>query len=123
MYKRQGRDSEGGRALARALANRGDVRITEPGNGRAALAMAPPEPTASGLAIELRRVATGLPRTAAITALGSDGRAIARTDLVFDADSGSACSALSLPLDVADPVSAPPVQGPPTAPAPTHTCT
>ena len=110
-----GMDSEGSRALARTLTPLGTVRIIEPDNGRAALAMAPPEPTAAGLSIELRRVATGLPRTAAITALGSDGRAIARTDLSFDADSGIARSELSLPLDLRNRIASLRVEGPGTA--------
>tara|TARA_R110000868_G_scaffold19664_1_gene84442 strand:+ start:868 stop:3609 length:2742 start_codon:yes stop_codon:yes gene_type:complete len=110
-----GMDSDGSRALARALSSLGDVRIIEPDNGRAALAMAPPEATASGLEIELRRVANGLPRTAAITALGSDGRAIARTDLSFDADSGFARSELSLPLDLRNRIASLRVEGPGTA--------
>ncbi|WP_417496378.1 BatA domain-containing protein, partial [Maricaulis sp.] len=107
-----GMDSEGSRTLARALSSMGDVRIIEPDNGRAALAMAPPEPTASGLAIELRRVATSLPRTAAITALGNDGRAIARTDLSFDSDRGIARSELSLPLDLRNRIASLRVEGP-----------
>lgn len=106
-----GIESDGSRALARALSALGSVRVVEPDNGRAALAMAPPEPTASGLAIELRRVATGLPRTAAITALGNDGRAIARTDLTFEADSGIARSELSLPLDLRNRIASLRVEG------------
>jgi hypothetical protein len=95
-----GIESEGSRELARALTSLGSVRIIEPAAGRAALALAPPEASADGMSLEVRRVAADLPRTAAITALGSDGRAIARTDLVFDAGSGTARTALSLPLDL-----------------------
>ncbi|WP_417496809.1 DUF4159 domain-containing protein [Maricaulis sp.] len=107
-----GIDSAGSRALARTLSGLGDVRIIEPDNGRAALAMAPPEATASGLSIELRRVSTGLLRTAAITALGSDGRAIARTDLDFEAGSGIARAELSLPLDLRNRIASLRVEGP-----------
>lgn len=87
-------------SLAQTLSGLGRLRIIEPDSGRAALGLAPPEAAADGLTVEVRRAATDLPRTAGVTALGSDGRAIARRDVTFEAGSGIASATLSLPLDL-----------------------
>ena len=95
-----GLDSPGADALARALAGLGTVTVLEPDSGRAPVAIAAPEPTANGLRLEVRRAATDLPRTLGLTAIGADGRAIARADLTFEAGSGSASETIALPLDL-----------------------
>lgn len=92
--------SPGDADLARTLSGLGPLRVLEPESGRAALALAPPDTAAEGLSIEVRRAATDLPRTVGITALGSDGRALARRDAQFEAGSGVARAVISLPLDL-----------------------
>ncbi|WP_203292959.1 DUF4159 domain-containing protein [Maricaulis parjimensis] len=86
--------------LARTLSQLGDLRVLEPDSGRAALAIAPPETSADGFTVDVRRAPTDLPRTVGITAIGSDGRALARRDVTIEAGSGSATANISLPLDL-----------------------
>lgn len=92
--------SPGDTALARVLSDLGQLRVAEPDSGRAPVALAPPEIAAEGLTVEARRAATDLPRTVGLTALGGDGRAIARRDLLFEAGSGRAEAVIALPLDL-----------------------
>lgn len=86
--------------LARSLSRLGDLTILEPDSGRAALALAPPETSPDGFTVEVRRAPTDLPRTVGITAIGSDGRALARRDVTIEADAGSATANIALPLDL-----------------------
>ena len=95
-----GLTSDDAEAFARTLSGLGSLRVLEPDNGRAALGLAPPESAAGGLTVEVRRAATDLPRTAGVTALGTDGRALARRDVTFEAGTGVATATLSLPLDL-----------------------
>lgn len=74
--------------------------MLEPDSGRAALGLAPPQSEPDGLSVEVRRAATDLPRTVGVTALGQDGRALARRDVTFEPGSGTASVTLSLPLDL-----------------------
>ncbi|WP_300542113.1 DUF4159 domain-containing protein [Maricaulis sp.] len=95
-----GLDSRDAGELARTLSDLGTLRVFEPDGGRAALALAPPQTAPDGIAIEVRRAANEFPRTAGVTALGADGRALARRDVQFEAGSGIAGATISLPLDL-----------------------
>ena len=95
-----GLDTDDAETLARTLSDLGSLRVLEPDGGRAALGLAPPETAPDGLTVEVRRAATDLPRTAGVTALGADGRALARRDVSFEPGAGSATATLSLPLDL-----------------------
>ena len=95
-----GTDSAGARALAESLNDLGTVRLIEPDAGRTAYALAPPEVTTDGLAVEVLRSIRDLPASVGIVALGSDGRAIARADADFASDEGRTRVEMSLPLDL-----------------------
>lgn len=95
-----GVDSRDAADLSRALDALGDLTVIEPDAGRAPLGLAAPEPAADGLTVSVLRAGSDFPRTVAVTALGSDGRAIARTDLQFAAGEGMASADIGLPLDL-----------------------
>jgi len=95
-----GINSEGVNQLSASLSAFGEVEIIEPDAGRAVIAIAPPEATPDGLRLELLRPEASLPRQTSVTALGNDGRAIARSDAVFDANQGVVSVEMALPLDL-----------------------
>ena len=95
-----GVDSRDAADLSRTLDGLGDLTVIEPDAGRAPLALAAPEPAADGLTVSVLRASRDFPRTVAVTALGSDGRAIARRDVTFEAGDGTASADISLPLDL-----------------------
>lgn len=95
-----GLDDEDARTLADSLRALGGARIIEPDAGRAPLALLPPEATSDGLRLEVRRAANILPLQTAVTAYGSDGRALARSEVVFAANETSLSLEMSLPLDL-----------------------
>lgn len=95
-----GVDSNGSAALARALAAYGDIRVIEPDSGFAPIGLHAPIVTTDGLSVDLVRVPQDLPRTASVTALGNDGRALARAEAEFDSGAGRVSAQISLPLDL-----------------------
>lgn len=95
-----GVDSRDAVALSRILDGLGALTVIEPDAGRAPLGLAAPEAAADGLNISVRRAGRDFPRTVAVTALGNDGRAIARSDVTFAAGEGVATTDISLPLDL-----------------------
>jgi hypothetical protein len=95
-----GLDSDDAEDLARSLSRMGPVTIIEPDAGRAAIGIAPPEANSDGLRIELRRAAQDLPRSVAVTAIGADGRAIARSQGEFGAGEAVVSLDMNLPLDL-----------------------
>jgi hypothetical protein len=95
-----GLESDGSRQLATELDRLGNVRVLEPDGGRAALALSQPGPTADGLEITVLRAPSELPRPLAVTALGADGRALARSEAEFATNSGQVQVEMSLPLDL-----------------------
>lgn len=95
-----GVDSRDAVALSRILDGLGALTVIEPDAGRAPLGLAAPEAAADGLTISVRRAGRDFPRTVAVTALGNDGRAIARSDVTFAAGEGVATTDISLPLDL-----------------------
>ena len=95
-----GVDSRDAADLSRMLDTLGDLTVIEPDAGRAPLALAAPEPAADGLSVSVLRAGRDFPRTVAVTALGGDGRAIARHDLTFAAGEGQASADIALPLDL-----------------------
>ena len=95
-----GVDSRDAAELSRTLASLGELTVIEPDAGRAPLALAAPEPAADGLTVTAMRAGREFPRTIAVTALGNDGRAIARHDLEFAAGDGTASADIALPLDL-----------------------
>ena len=95
-----GIDTAAARDFARTLSALGSLRVMEPDSGRAALAISEPEAAPEGFTVEIQRAATDLPRTVGLTAIGADGRAIARRDVTFEANSGRATATIALPLDL-----------------------
>jgi hypothetical protein len=95
-----GLDDSEAENLASQLSAFGPVNIIEPDAGRSAMGIAPPEATSDGLRLDVRRAANDLPRPVSVTALGSDGRAIARTVGEFAANEGLLSLTMSLPLDL-----------------------
>ncbi|MFT6541522.1 MAG: hypothetical protein ACJAU5_000597 [Maricaulis maris] len=95
-----GVDSRDAGELSRALSSLGDLTVIEPDSGRAPLGLAAPQPAADGLTVSVMRAGRDFPRTVAVTALGNDGRAIARSDISFAAGEGVASTDISLPLDL-----------------------
>jgi len=106
-----GINSDGATALTSTLSAFGDVKIIEPDTGRAVIAIAPPEATTDGLRLELLRPETALPRQTAVTALGNDGRAIARSEIVFEANQGVVSVEMALPLDLRNRIASLRVEG------------
>ncbi|MHA6289372.1 DUF4159 domain-containing protein [Maricaulis sp. CAU 1757] len=95
-----GLDAPGTRDLASALAELGPVNVVEPDAGRLPAALLPPSIEADGLAVRAVRVPSDLPREIELTAIGNDGRAIARDSFSFAAGADEAAVTLSLPLDL-----------------------
>ncbi len=95
-----GVDSDGARDLARTLSGLGGSTIIEPEAGFAPLALYAPEVTTDGLSLAVGRAPQDLPLETAVTALGADGRALARTTILFESGAGRASANISLPLDL-----------------------
>ncbi|MBR9824711.1 MAG: DUF4159 domain-containing protein [Alphaproteobacteria bacterium] len=95
-----GVESDGARELARVLNGFGGSRIIEPEAGFAPLALYAPEVTTEGLTVAVTRAPQDLPLETAVTALGADGRALARAELSFDGGEGRTNASIALPLDL-----------------------
>jgi hypothetical protein len=89
-------------ALAARLQRLGSLTVMLPDG--LPLLLDEPEATATGFALSARRSATGDPALAQIQALAEDGRVIAATDLMFEADSALGTVEWTLPRDLANQV-------------------
>ena len=106
VWLSDGLRTDGSTELAETLASLGGVTAIRPDAGGSALALTPPEVTPEGFAINVLRSETSLPRTVTLQATGEDGRAVARTEAIFDAGVRDVRAEIELPLELRNRVSA-----------------
>ncbi|KAA5804807.1 DUF4159 domain-containing protein [Alkalicaulis satelles] len=91
---------EGDRALSRAAYQHGPVRVVTPQPGTGALGLAAIEAEPDGFAAVIRRADSRGELPVSVTALGADGRALARAQAVFAAGASAVRAEARLPLDM-----------------------
>lgn len=100
LWISDGIEGPGDRVLARAVGEAGSLRLVLPDDTSLAFALTELGASADGFTATVQRPAATGERSVSITAFGSDGRALARADGVFEPSETSLTLEARLPLDL-----------------------